>query len=295
MNLLPRITRRIWLLSNLPSIRACLKDRFRNEQVVLIASSPRSGSTWLSNVLGSALNYVTLFEPLHLDHVPAAREAGFDWRTYRHELAEWNEGAAFLKSVFRGNLINSWTAREITLKTASRSSGLLVKCVRATRLLPWISRQFPEVKIIHLVRDPLAVIASQLQSRDWQRAKRPVIPEFLTHSERAAEVLANLQGTADFLAAQWALDQWVARHTPEPLWLEVRYESLRDQPAVELERISQYLSRPFDVARAVEHLSVVSRTSTKRKAPVEDDWRKTITNEQELRIRKTVAAFDAIS
>ena len=272
-----------------------MNDRFQREQVVFLASSPRSGSTWLSNVLSSALNYVTVFEPLHLDHVPAARAAGFEWRTYRHERAEWNDGVAFLESVFRGNLINTWTAREIAADAAMNSSGLLVKCVRATRLLPWISRNFPEVKIIYLVRNPLAVIASQLQARDWQRAKRPLRPEFMAHSQRAAEILEDLQGTSDFLAAQWALDQWVAKHTPSPSWLEVHYESLRAEPLLELERIQQHLGGPFDMTRAVKHLEVVSRTSTRRTAPLQDDWRGTISKEQEQRINDIVAAFGTIN
>ena len=271
-----------------------MRDRFKGEQIVFLASSPRSGSTWLSNILSAGLDYTTLFEPLHLDQVSAARDAGFDWRTYRSELDDWESGRSFLESVMRGNVINSWTAREITKESAKTCRGMVIKCVRATRLLPWLSHKFPNIKIIYLTREPAAVIASQLQSRDWQRAKRPSAPEFLCHSKRARDLIAQLTETTEFLAAQWAFDQWIAQRTLSPPWLSVSYEDLRSEPLKQIDRINHFLNRPFDLAKAAQKIEVMSRTTTKESASATDSWKAELSVKQQTQIRHIVAAVTAI-
>ena len=77
-----------------------------------------------------------LLEPLHLDRVPEARESGFSWRTYVDPDASWPEGEEFLRAVFTGRVINSRTSREMTVRDALRSKRLIVKFVRANRMLP---------------------------------------------------------------------------------------------------------------------------------------------------------------
>jgi hypothetical protein len=271
-----------------------MRDRFQHEQIVFLASSPRSGSTWLSNILSTGLDYTTLFEPLHLDHVRAARDAGFDWRTYRSELDDWESGRSFLETVMRGNVINSWTAREITTASAKTCRGMVIKCVRATRLLPWLSHQFPHIKIIYLTREPAAVIASQLRSKDWQHATRPSVPEFLRHSKSARDLTSQLTDTAEFLAAQWTFDQWIAQRRQNPPWLDIRYEELRSEPLKQIDRISRFLNRPFDLAKAAQKIEVMSRTTTKQSASATDSWKAELSVKQQTQIQYIVAAITAI-
>ncbi len=79
--------------------------RFNDSSVFIITSSPRSGSTWLGNMLDNGKNSVFLFEPLHLKQVPAAQRAGFDWRTYKNPNEEWLAGKSLLSKIFRGRVV----------------------------------------------------------------------------------------------------------------------------------------------------------------------------------------------
>jgi len=96
-------------------LKIYLSGRFDEKDVILISSSPRSGSTMLSNALKAIPKSFVLFEPLHLRQVPEAKAAGFSWVTYLQPINKWPKGKAFLKRVFEGKVINEWTCREMRL------------------------------------------------------------------------------------------------------------------------------------------------------------------------------------
>src|SRR4051812_7641543 len=118
-------------------LRARLAGKCSVPDAVVVASSPRSGSTWLGQILSAIPGSAILFEPMHLKYVPEAVEAGFSWRTYVPPETRWPQGKAFLTQVFDGRVLNWWTTQEMTLRSALSARFLVVKFVRATRLLPW--------------------------------------------------------------------------------------------------------------------------------------------------------------
>ena len=145
------------------AFKACLASRFDERSVLLLTSTPRSGSTWLGGALGAIPRSCVLFEPLHPDLVPGVRTAGFSARTYVHPDDRWMEGEAFLRRVFEGKVINEWTTREMSLREAWCAATMIIKFVRANRLLPWLCRTFEVRSPVLLVRHPCAVISSQLK------------------------------------------------------------------------------------------------------------------------------------
>jgi hypothetical protein len=160
------------------ALRTCLAGRFDEERVFILTSSPRSGSTLLGQVLGAIPDSCTLFEPLHPTYVPQAEKAGFSWRTFVSPEEQWPKGEEFLKRVFEGKMINDWTAREMSFRKARKSKRMIIKFVRANRLLPWICRRFRIPAPILLLRHPCAVISSQL-NYGWKNAVRPQAPGYL--------------------------------------------------------------------------------------------------------------------
>ena len=52
------------------------------EETVLLAGSPRSGTTWLLEVLAYANGYRAQNEAIELSRYQAAQKAGLEWRTY---------------------------------------------------------------------------------------------------------------------------------------------------------------------------------------------------------------------
>ena len=97
-----------------------LAGRFDEQRVLILTSSPRSGSTLLGQVLAAIPNTCTLFEPLNLASVPEAERAGFSWRTYVASNKRWPEGEAFLRQVFEGRVCLLYTSPSPRDRTRSR-------------------------------------------------------------------------------------------------------------------------------------------------------------------------------
>lgn len=275
------------------AIKDRLAGRFEEKDVYMLTSSPRSGSTLLAQVLNVIPDSCVLFEPLQLNHVPEARAAGFSWRMFVAPDEEWPEGEAFLKQVFEGRVINAWTAREMAGNDANKAKRMIVKCVRANRLLPWICRRFEIPAPILLIRHPCAVIASQKNyNRVWKNADRPDYPEYLDQYPVFQALLSEAEGDEEFLAALWALDQLppLLHQMPRP-WLIVTYEELFLRPEMTLARIFDNWGFDIDMGEALSRMKKPSSVVGKSGISGVNGWKQRLTGEQVSRILQTVNAF----
>jgi hypothetical protein len=274
------------------AIKSCLAGRFDEDSVLLLTSSPRSGSTWLGNALGLVPNSCVLFEPLHLTHVPEANAAGFSWRTFVHPENNWPEGEKYLRRVFEGRVINGWTSREMSLREAYGATTMIIKFVRSNRLLPWICRTFKVRSPILLIRHPCAVIASQLKSSDWRTAGRPDVTPYLADCPFFQSVLSKTEGVEENLAAGWALDQLPAlmQQPPHP-WTIITYEELVLRPKSALTRIFNAWELDVDMDAAVARLRKPSSVVYKSGISGIDGWKKQLNDKQVSRILSTIRNF----
>lgn len=270
-----------------------LSGRFDEDKALVISSTPRSGSTLLSQVLGSIPNSCTLFEPLHLDNVPQAAEAGFSWRTYLPPEEVWPEGKAYLRRVFKGKVLNGWTVREISYRDGSKSDLLLVKFVRANRLFPWMCRQFDLPAPILLMRHPCAVISSQL-GYGWKGKERPALPTYLEAYPRFLDAYARLKPGVEYLAAKWAFDQMAVLMEPHPHpWMIVTYEELVRRPEETLTRIASRWKVEIDIEQALMKLNTPSSVVSGITQTISgiNGWRQKLSADQISQILTTVNAF----
>jgi len=272
-------------------LRSRLAGRFQPGSSYLLTSSPRSGSTLLAQVLGAMPRSCMLFEPLHLDNVPGARKAGFTWRTYVAQADAWPEGRAFLQSVFEGRVINAWTTRDMSLRTAFGASMMIVKSVRANRLLPWLCGQFALPAPVLLIRHPCSVVSSQLNS-GWRAQERPEAPAFLAPYPAFQAALAATRTEEEFLAATWALDQLppLLESGPQP-WIVVTYEELLRDPRATLTRIVERWEVKIDLALALARLRVPSNTTGKSGVAGIQGWKAQLRPSQADSVLGTVRAF----
>lgn len=180
-------------------LKPYMAGRFDENRVLLLTSTPRSGSTWLGNLLKSLPKSCVLFEPLQLQHVPEAKSAGFSWRTYVDPESKWPDGEAFFRRVFEGRVLNGWTSREMSLSEAWLSQTMIIKFVGANRMLPWICKTFKVRSPVLLISHPCAVIASQLKSTAWQAISRPDEPTFIAKYPLFKEALSKTESVEEFL------------------------------------------------------------------------------------------------
>ena len=273
-------------------IRVSKIKGYNNKNTFLISSSPRSGSTWLGEIMMSIPRSCIVFEPLHLRFVPEAKKAGFNWHTYKEEDEEWPEGKTFLVSAFNGKIINSWTYRENNMKMALFSKNIIVKCVRANRLLPWISNNFKINPPILLMRHPCAVVASQLKSEVWQRGGKPSLPGYLNDYPVFKDVVSRLDSIEEYLAAIWAMDQLPALMHPTPYpWIIITYEELVFDPKTTFDVLFKRLNLNIDIEKALARIKKPSTVVYKTGISGRDGWKKQLSTEQVEKILSVTKGF----
>lgn len=216
---------------------------FDMANTVLLTGSPRSGTTWMGQVLSASREHCLIPEPLHLK-MPGLREAGFSWRVYVDPDSEWPEGAAVFEDLFRGKGITVKLLYRNGRKVAS-CRGLVIKAVRANRLLPWLARRFALQGMILLIRHPCAVVSSQMahaQMGLWDRVQdfdREYLERRLPHLLPFA---ARLKTEEEFRALTWSLDQHAPLAASDSAgWTRVSYEVLVAEGGAELRRLCSAL------------------------------------------------------
>jgi hypothetical protein len=222
--------------------------RIAIEDTILLAGTPRSGTTWVGQMLAAAEGHSLVNEPLGLK-MPGVQGAGFSWATYVDPDEEWPQGESVLRRYFQGRGMTVKLLLRNGLR-ASTQRSLIVKEVKANRLLPWIARRFSLRGMIHLIRHPCAVVSSQmanLPDRD------PCLADNLKYLQRE---LPHLLPWARKLATEWenraltwALDQRVPLSAPDPKpWLTVSYERLVTAGERELERVFSACGVPLSAS-----------------------------------------------
>jgi hypothetical protein len=194
--------------------------------------------------------------------------------------------------VFDGRVLNWWTTREMTMRSALSARFLVVKFVRATRLLPWLCRNFQVRAPMLLMRHPCAVVASQVRSdTDWQRPPRPIIPPFLDGLPHLRKTIEGLSTREEFLAAEWAMDYLPCLMTPAPHpWQLVSYEGLVRHSQVTIEKLFARWNEPVPPG-VNRNINVPSSMTWKSGISGLEGWRKQLDRGQVRRILDVVHQF----
>lgn len=222
-------------------MKRLLTHLYRIENSICLASSPRSGSTWVAETLVRAGKYDFVDEPLRMStsFKETLLKAGIEARTCLCDADEQRVETVsrLMSEVLRGRV--GWLQ---LYPGASRN--LLLKFVRLNRMIAFNVRTFNVKRNILLVRHPCAVISSQLamhgQNSIWAGVSGPAadIPEKLIST---VESLTNGE-TVRALALNWCLDQRIPIYEDPPEnTLLVFYEDLLASPEPEWQKIFGFL------------------------------------------------------
>jgi LPS sulfotransferase NodH len=217
---------------------------------VFIVGCPRSGTSFLYHLLLSAggfarfhtqMNVFDVLEPIFGDLRSPANK--------KKMMREWLRSKAFA--------VSGLEAAEIEAKVMEECSNgsdfiriVMEEVARKQDVDRWIdstptnvphmlriSRDFPEARFIHIIRDARDVALS-LDKRHWSRP--------LPWDKDRSLLAAGLY---------W---EWIVRKgrsygaTLGPRYLEVRYEDLVEQPQSALKKIGEFLQQELDYARIQE-------------------------------------------
>jgi hypothetical protein len=228
----------------------------------LLAGSGRSGTTWVEEVIDRHHDHRVLFEPLRASEEPSI--AGMPHGLYLRPddpAPRWRQP---VEDILRGRVRNRWTDHQNHVVVARRR---LVKEIRANPLLPWLATRFPDVRLVWLVRHPLAVAASA-RSLGWDTHLDELLgqPDLVAdHLEPLLPVLEAVDGPVERFVAQWCVENLVPFRmlAPDQVHL-VFYEELVDRPVEVAADLLRAIGQvPDDAVRAaVERPSKLARAES---------------------------------
>lgn len=276
---------------------------------VIVLGSPRSGTSWTMRLIAKQAGYCSIFEPLHARWWPGAREAGFgnrpttgdaQKREYLQRVLSGQEARRSIRRPRWSLSVGTHPGRLLQgIVKRLRADRLVVKFVSACRLLPWMVEEFPDCRYIYIVRNPYAVINSQLSrgaSSYLDDRARPY--DYLNDARQptsakaelcnriqsdAADVLGeasvrDINSLEECLALSWYTDNFVAQHVASnrDAVLTAKYEDLLLNTGAEVERI-------------YAHIGACSSASTSVQVKNPDQqlnkWREQLTDSQITSIR----------
>jgi hypothetical protein len=223
------------------------------ENVVWIFCSNRSGSTWLSSMMGEVEGHEVWNEPLvgklfgDLYYVGAAGHQ----KVKHYILGDYHKGS-WLDSI-QSFVLSEATAR---FPEVAGRGYLIIKEPNGSIGAPLLAEAMPASRVIFLVRDPRDVAASGLDAArkgSWQyenAADRGWKREALADNQPDVWVRRRAQNYVRH--AGKARDAYAAHKGPKVL---IRYEELREDALGTMERLYSTLGiqvREEELARAVE-------------------------------------------
>jgi len=254
----------------------------------LLASSGRSGSTWLGDVLAATAGTQQIFEPLdprnsevyrQLMKWPAGLTPSAFKRHYLRPDANAPAWAAFWDDVLRGRVRTYLT--DYT-RTSFFPRRFLVKSIRANMMLGFVAGHF-RPRILFLVRHPSAVINSMFYR---VRASWPADVQDLLSDENLVEdylqpwagIISQVRDGFEALAVWWAVENRVAlTQLANVEYYLIFYEDIVLHPQETLSALFSWLDIPAEMISADVLRQFSRMTSVKQRQFQDNDKMKRLT------------------
>jgi hypothetical protein len=214
------------------------------EQVLFVLGSGRSGTTWVQELLNRHDDHRVMFEPFNPRWVHAVRS--LPEHAYLTEETISPEQAATVERVLAGHVRSPWVDQMSRPMVAHKR---LVKDIRAHGLIGYVSRRWPTLRVVYVVRHPLAVMASA-SALNWSDRldRRLAQPQLVRdHLEPHMPYLTSLREPWERAVAAWCVDNLVVMRSLDPGTATLLvYEQAVADPATELTSVVTRVGQQAD-------------------------------------------------
>ncbi|REL24171.1 hypothetical protein DYD21_19520 [Rhodohalobacter sp. SW132] len=271
------------------------------EDTIVLAGSPRSGTTLLLEAMHKLPGYKAINEPLLKKKI--RKKHGFNLRSYIAPGQSVPDQKKFLSDVLQGQMDQSarwlFEAQSVPgrIFEHSQRDKLLVKFCRINRMLPWFAEQFDVRGIVFIVRHPCAVVNSMLRFGQWDKwtweyvqkdsvASPTVKIDHLPDSvqDTFAPLIERISTKTEALTLMWCLDHYLPLlHSSEHPWILVPYEKLITHNHSELRRICNALGAEVnnDILQTLDKPSSSVKEKVKENADAQLlKWKQQLTTKQ---------------
>jgi len=224
----------------------------------------------VANICNFQNDFRYIFEPLNPSEIEHAMDE-FSW--YLTD----DDQAPFLHSILEGRISNQWVNSRNKRLFARRR---LIKEIRSNTMLKWIQKHCPSIKVVVIIRNPLAVAASRkrLEQRNdnsnwvWVPTLKELLAEPRLKSSISAEQFELLskqigKGVVMETIADWCINNLLAFDlSKQKKWHLVYYEELLtngDEVVIDLMKFLQ-----ISIKRNIQ-TALIKRSETTRSSPSE--------------------------
>jgi LPS sulfotransferase NodH len=248
----------------------------------LLASSGRSGSTWLGDMLAALPGVQAIFEPLDPRNSARYRQL-MAWPAHapsstlrRHYLRpsecapQW---ADFWQQVLQGHVRTYLTDYD---RTSFFPQRFLIKSIRANMMLGFVDEHF-HPPIIFLSRHPGAVINSMFYRvrASWPASAQAILRQEKLVADHLQPWVRQVEQVQDGFEAQalwWALENRVgSRQMHGREYFHIFYEDLALRPRQTMDALLRWLGAPPEALPQAMFQRLSRMTSVTQRQSVEDD------------------------
>jgi Sulfotransferase family len=217
-------------------------DRAPADATIFVCGSPRSGTTWLTEVLNYDNRYRHIGEPFTAGQVPISNH--FALRQYLYPNDDDPRYLEPARAIFAGHIRAAYSD---SVNRSIFPKGRFVKDVRTTLLLGWFRVHFPKMPIVYLMRHPYSVAASRVRlgyrtDMGQMYLRQPAL--VADHLAPFVELINEPKTPFACHVLDWCVENFVPIHELEPgdiIW--VFYELLCSTED-ELPKLFAELGRP---------------------------------------------------
>ena len=294
---------------------------------VLVTGSPRSGTTWVGQMLSASPQLYYIHEPFNPDHGPGRGICNIKFEHHQAYITDSNEKrylkpiqrmidgcydlpAAILASRSMADIKMAWGQKKQFDQYCREGKRPVIKDPIALMSAGWLARRF-DLQVVVMIRHPAAFVASMkrlnwgFDPARWALSQKELLSDYLAPLE---DELRNLERHPGDVIDQASLLWKTAYHVVStymqeyPGWIFLKHEEISHQPLASYEQLFSKLGLAFTAevqaqirehsnASNPSHASGTEKLTKLNSRKVISQWKKALSSEEIMRIKAIVGDF----